>query len=389
VKHYPRLDLATQIAQSLRGTTLFGDAPNGLFLAAPRRTGKSTFLQRDLTPECERQGAVVVYVDLWADKNRDPAHLLAEAISKAVDSHLGRLRKAAKASGLESLGLAGWLKVDLARIGKPDGTTLTDALTLLRDVAQKPIVLIVDEAQHALTSMAGEAAMAALKAARDRLNTPEHINLMLVMSGSDRDKLLRLVNTSGAAFYGSQVQRMPALGKDFVDFVVSVITASRPDLKPIDSPLLAQAFELFGARPQFFSSALGEALNPLTTGSGRFEAQVAAAAQQKLLDDEAQMASEYLSLKPLERAVLWRLLEQGNRFRPYDAEALRFYRQASGQAKVSAQNAQAALESLRARSPALAWKSARGEYVADDTLMNSWYAAQVAAAAWPPQVRAA
>jgi hypothetical protein len=29
----------------------------------------------------------------------------------------------------------------------------------------------------------------------------------------------------------------------------------------------------------------------------------------------------------LEQAVLWRLLEMGQRFRPYDAEALRFYRE--------------------------------------------------------------
>ena len=37
---------------------------------------------------------------------------------------------------------------------------------------------------------AGEAAMAALKSARDQLNRPGAVNLMLVMSGSDRDKLL-------------------------------------------------------------------------------------------------------------------------------------------------------------------------------------------------------
>jgi hypothetical protein len=38
---------------------------------------------------------------------------------------------------------------------------------------------------------------------------PGQVNLMLVMSGSDRDKLLRLVNTCGAPVYGSQITRMP------------------------------------------------------------------------------------------------------------------------------------------------------------------------------------
>ena len=42
---------------------------------------------------------------------------------------------------------------------------------------------------------------------------------MLVMSGSDRDKLLRLVNTNGSPFYGSQIPRMPLLGQDFIDYV--------------------------------------------------------------------------------------------------------------------------------------------------------------------------
>ena len=389
MKHFPRRTLAQDVAAALQGRTLFGDAPNGLFLAAPRRTGKSTFLQQDLTAELRDRGIVDVYVDLWADQKRDPGDLIADAIAKAVTQHLGLVAKAAKASRLESVSIAGWLKVDTTRIGKPDGTTLTDALQMLADMARKPVALIVDEAQHALTSEAGENAMAALKAARDRLNAPGNTRLMLVMSGSDRDKLLRLLNTSGAPFYGSQVQRMPALGKDFVAFVASIIEAERPDLKPVDANTLAAAFELFGARPQFFAAALGNALNPLTSTGGRFEPQVLAAANERQREDEAQMASEYQSLKPLEQAVLWRLLEQGQRFRPYDADALRFYRGKVGSAKITAQQAQAALEAIRARTPALAWKSARGEYAVDDGMMHAWYSARVAAGTWPPQATAA
>ena len=99
----------------------------------------------------------------------------------------------------------------------------------LQMAGNKPIALIVDEAQHALTSEEGEAAMSALKAARDTMNTNGEINLMLVMSGSDRDKLLRLVNTNGAPFYGSEIRKMPLLGKDFVDHVKSQLDAAYPD----------------------------------------------------------------------------------------------------------------------------------------------------------------
>lgn len=55
---FPRPDLAKQLADAMLGQSLFGDAHNGLFLAAPRRTGKSTFLQGDLVPELEASAGV-------------------------------------------------------------------------------------------------------------------------------------------------------------------------------------------------------------------------------------------------------------------------------------------------------------------------------------------
>lgn len=382
--HFSRQELARQLADALLGKALFGDAPNGLFLAAPRRTGKSTFLQADLKPELESRGVVVVYLDLWADQRRDPGELIAEAVGRALEPHLGVIARTAKQAGLENVSIAGWLKIDTGKIGKVDGTTLPDALRVLHETAKAPIALIIDEAQHALTSAEGETAMAALKSARDQLNRPDDVRLMLVMSGSDRDKLLRLVNTNGAPFYGSQIQRMPELGRDFIAHIAGLIEAQRPDLKPVDTEALYAAFQSFGSRPQFFMDALGRVLSPLSGIVGRFEPAVLEAAQQRRQDDEAQMESEFLGLKPLEQAVLWRLLEQGQRFRPYDGEALRFYQQKIGK-KVSAQQVQNALETLRQRSPALIWKSARGEYSVDDAAMYRWFEQRIQAGAWPPE----
>ncbi len=129
--------------------------------------------------------------------------------------------------------------------------------------------------------------------------------------------------------------------------------------------------------------ALGQALSPLSGLLDRFEPAVLQAAQQRQADEESQMESEYLGLKAVEQAVLSRLLEQGQRFRPYDGDALRFYREKTG-AAVSPQKAQNALESLRQRTPALVWKSARGEYAVDDAAMHRWYEQRTAAGDWPP-----
>ena len=57
MQYSPRTALAADLADALQGKTMFNNAPNGLFLAAPRRTGKSTFLQADLKPELEQRKA--------------------------------------------------------------------------------------------------------------------------------------------------------------------------------------------------------------------------------------------------------------------------------------------------------------------------------------------
>jgi hypothetical protein len=380
---YHRRTLAQQLAEALQGHPLLGDAHNGLFLAAPRRTGKTTFLQGDLAPALQAAGVEVVYVDLWADLRRDPGALIADAIARALQTHQGLVARTARKSGLKSVKVAGALEIDTSRIGQLDGLTLVDALRSLQEAAGRPVALIIDEAQHALTSEAGEGVMTALKSARDQMNQPGRVNLMLVMSGSDRDKLLRLVVSAAAPFYGSQIHALPPLDTDFIAHVASLVEAQRPDLVPVDRAALQQAFAAFGHRPQFFMAAMGAVLSPLSGHSGRFEPALQQAAQDQQAQDEAQMESDYLGLKPIEQALLWRMLDQGPRFRPYDAEALRFYRDKLGR-PVSVQQAQKALESLRQRSPALVWKSARGEYAVEDAAMHRWYLARVNAAQWPP-----
>ena len=150
--------------------------------AAPR----STFLQADL-PELARRQVVVVYVDLWADQNRDPGALIAEAVGRALLKQLGVVAKAAN-TGLDSISVAG------IKIAPPKLARLTALPWPMPCGPKNPVALIIDEAQHALTSEAGEAAMAALKSARDQLNRPGQVQLMLVMSGSEQT--LRLVNTN-------------------------------------------------------------------------------------------------------------------------------------------------------------------------------------------------
>ena len=54
---------------------------SGLLLAAPGRAAKSTFMPDDLIPALIQRDVVTTYVDLWADRQRDPACLLSDALA--------------------------------------------------------------------------------------------------------------------------------------------------------------------------------------------------------------------------------------------------------------------------------------------------------------------
>lgn len=380
---YPRPALAEEFAAALQGKNFFNTAHDGLFLAAPRRTGKSTFLRADLKSALERAGAVVVYVDLWADRRGDPCALIAEGIGRALQARRGLVAEAAQKAGLGKFLLAGRRDIDIGKIGQANGVTLADALRAMHEAARAPVALIVDEAQQVFAGMNGEATMKALKSARDQMNSSKEINLMLVMAGSDRDRLLRLVETSRAAFFGSRIEPLPELDMGFIAHIAGQIEARRPELKPVDCPALFAAFQGFGCRPELFIEAVGRALSPTAGLTGRFEQAVQEAARQRKAAEEARMVADYLGLEPLEQAVLWRMLELGRRFRPDHNQSLTFYRERTKTA-ITQPQVQKALESLHRQMPDLIWKSAHGEYAVSDETMSRWYLDRKQAGNWPP-----
>lgn len=380
--HFPRTSLARELVDALSGDVSLSDAPNGLFLAAPRRTGKSTFLRFDLCPELDRRGALPIYVDLWSDKGRDPAELITGAIRDAAVKTMGLGQKLKKSMKGKVAAMGVGVSFDPDAIGRRDGLSLPEGLVRLHEVAKRPICLIVDEAQHALTTKGGANAMSALKSARDQMNGPGSVALMLVMSGSDRDKLLRLVNSNAAPFFGSHISRMPLLGLPYVEHVTAEVRRTYPELGKVSAEELLTPFELFGARPQFFVDAINEAIRDAKSGRSFDETVLSLAKNAEEMAYE-QMEATYMALPGLERAILWAMLESGGGFRPYDAKALAFYRKKTGKAVTAAQT-QAALARLREREGPLVWKSARGEYAIEDAAMARWFEALRDLKRWPP-----
>ena len=379
-----RHQLATALAQDLAGESLV-DYSSGMFLAAPRRTGKSTFLNNDFIPECAQRGWLPVYVDLWSDRDAAPAQLISGAIGTALARFEGALARTAKKAGVDKINLLRTLSWDFTRPQLPAGTTLAQALAVLHQVSGQLVVLIIDEAQHALNSEDGLNAMFALKAARDHLNRGDRPDgLRLVFTGSSRDKLANLVLKSKQPFFGASITPFPLLGREYVEFITALWNRRLADSNQFKVEDLAYAFELVGRRPEMLNKLLAE----VSVGLGE-AGNLGELLRNGALNHQAGVWSDYESawneLTPLQQAVLEVMAERtlGRQpFSPFTEQTLvevsRKLEQAQAVANVNTANVQKALDALRDKE--LVWKANRGEYALEDTAMAEWLARDQAVA---------
>ncbi|MFL1449225.1 hypothetical protein ACI77O_12590 [Pseudomonas tritici] len=373
---FKREALAATIVGGLAGESL-ADYSSGMFLAAPRRTGKSTFLRNDLIPACMERGWLPVYVDLWANRHIDPALLIQGVIGKALAEYESGISKAAKKAGIEKISLLRTLSWDFSKPQLPEGTTLSAALSVLREVSGKLVVLIIDEAQHALNSESGINTMFALKAARDHLNDgtgPDGIRL--VFTGSSRDKLAMLVLKNKQPFFGATITPFPLLGSDFVHFVTEVWNARLAASNQFNTADMEYAFELVGRRPEMLNSVLTTASVGLGEASNLGEL-----LRNGALNHQAGFWSDYESayneLSSLQQAILdvmGQRLVSKQQFAPFTEQTFeainRILEQAGAEAVANTPNVQKALDVLREKE--LVWKAARGEYALEDSSMATW-----------------
>ena len=313
---FHRPAIAAQLADALTGQTLF-DYRSGLFLAAPRRTGKTTFLRMDLVPLLKRRGLETLYVDLWSEKTSDPAELIADVIKDALRSHDNPALRAVKAVGLSKISLGPVASFDIEKIGTPNGVTLSDALKALAKRAGKPIALIVDEAQHALTSAAGVNAMFALKAARDAMNIgSDSQSLTLVFTGSHRDKLSNLMLRRDQPFFGASYLEFPLLGQEYSDAYTQWLNQRLASDNQLDPGDVYAAFKTLGFRPEMLQNALKDfALGPTKSdGLKRSLAEGAHELRERLWEDYDR---DFSQLTALQKAALGQLIRDGDKFAPF------------------------------------------------------------------------
>ncbi len=365
---FPRQALADDLAARLLAAPATSASGSGLFLAAPRRTGKSTFLREDLRPALARRGAVVIYADLWADKTADPGDVIVAAIRAALAQREGVVTRLARSSGLDKVSVGG-LAFSLDRVGLAQGVSLSAALAALSDEARAMTVLIVDEAQHAITSEAGANALFALKAARDELNSSAHHGLRVVATGSNRDKLAMLRNSKDQAFFGAPLVNFPPLGPDYIAWFISHL----PFRQELDADQVYQWFSAAAFRPEILGGAVDALLYDLAVRPGQFAQRLHQLIQEQVRASNDEALRVVHSLTPLQSAVLRVLAASGAGYAPFEAQTMDRYRATlatiAPDAKVEPEtnNVQQALVALQDK--ALVWKAARGVYALEDSFL--------------------
>jgi len=363
---FQRPGLAHRLARQILVIGVGSAASSGVFLAAPRRTGKSTFVREDLRPALEAEGALVVYADLWANPTADPGQVIVSAIRATLARHEGVILRLAKSAGMDKLAI-GSVSFNLDRVGLGSDVSLTEALVALSDETKRIIVLVIDEAQHAITTEAGISALFALKAARDELNSSRHHGLRVVCTGSNRDKLAMLRNSKDQAFFGAPLANFPMLGRDYIEWFC----------KEVDLPFALdpeQVWPLFveaGYRPELLGSAADHFRFDFevdaTTGPDKFAAEV-----RRLSEEMNQVQLGVIhSLTPIQSAVLRVLAAARGNYAPFEASTLEKYRQAmrlaglaADQVKADVPGVQQALIALQDKK--LVWKAARGVYAVEE-----------------------
>ncbi len=360
----------TVLAENIARRTLSPKGLSGVFISAPRRTGKSTLINEDIVPYLKQQDAEVIYVDLWSDRSRDPGELIAEAIRDHLRAREGAILKWARKGGLDKVKVGG-VELDISKVGIGTGKTIAKALAELSDATKRVIVLVIDEAQHAITTDAGAATLFALKAARDQLNGSVHYGFRLIATGSNRDKLSLLVHGKDQAFLNAVLMDLDPLGDDYLQWELDQYDG---EVKP-SLGVIRNAFIASGHRPEALRKALDDLAFKFDTTAASVDSVFQSLVDHIMAEAKQSFMRQVNSLPPMQAAVLMVMARTGTNFAPFRPHTVDMYATVAKtltheETKIDDSAIQYALEALRTKS--LVWKSSRGVYSIEDSQHLAW-----------------
>jgi len=239
-----------RIAQSY--LALLGAQPGRpLALFAPRRVGKTFFLDHDLAPAAKAAGMLPVYADLWLHKSA-PLEAVNHALEEALDdlrvpaSTIGKVAKT-PVKKIAVLGASVELGDEPHRRALPESPALRlDALvTRLARQHKGQVLLMLDEVQTLGEAPDGVSMVAALRAVLHKRRD----DVCAVFTGSSQEGLARLMNTAGAPMYQfAQIIDFPFLGDEFLQLLAEHFSKVHPG-KTLALGELRDGFKRIGFKP--------------------------------------------------------------------------------------------------------------------------------------------
>ena len=267
--HFERSEFTERIL------TLLAHGPaQALTLFAPRRTGKTEFLLKDLAPLAEDGGHRVIYASFW-QAPLSPLAVLLHALETSLrqGSFMDRVRSSATALA-PRLKLSAPLpgaevaaEVDLTALeGRPPGDLLLHLDDLLERVSgrRKATILLLDEVQELARVRENTSLVAALRTSLDKRAE----RLRAVFTGSSREGLAAMFSARQAPFFHFATPIvLPSLGEPFVDHVLD--TFEKVSQRTPQRNEMLSAFERLHANPYFFRVLIETMLHDpgLTVGS--------------------------------------------------------------------------------------------------------------------------
>ena len=337
--HFERAELSARVL-----TLLTRGPAQALTLFAPRRTGKTEFLLKDLAPLAEHRGHRVIYASFW-QAPLSPLAVLLHALETSLKRGKpgDRVRRAALAlaprlslSGLAS-GAGMKAEIDLTALkGKPPGDLLLHLDDLLERASRKrrATLLLLDEVQELARTRGNAPLVAALRTSLDKRSD----RLKAVFTGSSREGLAAMFSARRAPFFHFATPiELPSLGTPFVDHVLG--TFRRVSRRTLARRDLLRAFEKLHANPYFFRMLVETLLHDpaldVEAALGRVRERIAA---------DLGYPGVWLGLAPVQRATA-RVLA-GGAGRPFSQRFRQAVGVALGEEAPSAARIQAALRRL-------------------------------------------
>ncbi|MBI2379533.1 MAG: hypothetical protein HYV16_02085 [Gammaproteobacteria bacterium] len=342
---------------------------------APRRRGKTTFLQQEFTAAAEAEGYLVAYADLLEDRDA-PELAVTRGLLRALEGspRLGFLRRrslalklrkrltglamSASVSAGVSASATGSASLNLVEVQLAD--LFADTFQAFAKAGEGKALLIIDEFQQ--IGSAGEAGLAFAGRLRAHLQMAKG-SVRSIFTGSYQHAMELMLNHRNAPFYQFAARvEFPNLGRDFVHHMAEWARRQSGGQVELDEEELMHTFVRRGSNPahlhQLVTLCLTDSL-PLTEADrltyDRFTASLGYG--DKLVD-----------LKPLHyHALVLVLVEDPS---PYGTETLLRIGKAEGR-KVSSAQLQSAFKTLENRG-FLAHEGRNAQRYFEDPTFSDW-----------------